>query len=226
MLEGTTDLGSEGLLALADALRTPLLQLRVNSELVQNPDDIRVITDYALRDIDALITSLRARRDAQLELIPVSLGAVLAEVARSTTDYVRLAGRHVVVDDHSRHQLVLGEPSVLVASLELATRSMSDVPTDNPDATLILRADTRNGYPRVGVYRNDVDLCSADVHLAQKLFGGASVNAGLFHQLGALRLRVANALLQPMSAVMRSTKSAGYHGLAVRLLPSTQAGLL
>ena len=88
-----------------------------------------------------------------------------------------------------------------------------------------MRADTRHGYPRLGVYRNDIDLTAHDVALAKKLIGGARVNAGLFQQLGALRMVIVGRLLEPMGLTLRSAKSSGNKGLALQLLPSTQVGL-
>ena len=52
MLEGINEV-----IALADALRTPLLRLHLNSQSVQDPKVLQTVTEHALRDIDAFITT-------------------------------------------------------------------------------------------------------------------------------------------------------------------------
>lgn len=220
MLEGATEI-----LALADALRTPLLRLHLNSQSVQDVDSARVITEHALRDIDAFITSYTEASQAQVSLVPLSLGSILIDTQEKLKPYARLAGTSLFVDDHSSHQLVLGNTNLLRLGLELITKTICDLVSDTPDPTVILRADTRHGYPRLGVYREDIELSAHDVALAKKLIGGASVNAGLFQQLGALRVIIAGRLLDPIGLTLRSAKANGSRGLALQLQPSTQASL-
>jgi hypothetical protein len=220
MLEGATEI-----LALADALRTPLLRLHLNSQSVQDADSARIISEHALRDIDAFITSYTEASLAQVSLEPLSLGSILVDTQERLKPYARLTGTSLLVDDHSSHQLVLGNAGLLRVGLELITKTICDFASDTPEPAVLMRADTRNGYPRLGVYREDIDLSASDVALAKKLIGGADVNAGLFHQLGALRVIIAGRLLEPLGLTLRSAKADGNRGLALQLRPSTQASL-
>lgn len=225
MFEGTTDLNKDALLALADALRTPLLRLHANSHGVQDAGQIQTITEHALRDIDAFMTTMGTLSSIQLTLETMSLGALMNDTAQRIRSYASLSGVTIELDDHSQHQPVLGNVGVLGAGLELVVKTMCDFPVDTPQPTVILRADTRHGYPRLGVYRNDIDLTAEDLALARKLIGGSRVNAGLFQQLGALRIIIASKLLEPLALTLRSAKANGNKGLALQLSPSSQVGL-
>jgi hypothetical protein len=225
MLEGNSDQRDLEILSLADALRTPLLQLHVNSQSVQDPAMLQVITEHALRDIEAFMTTYSRSKDAQLQIVPVTLGAIMHDVSERVKPYVKLAGLEVMVDDHTKHQPVLGDSRTLTLGLELVAKTMCDFTSDMRDPRIIMRADTRHGYPRLGVYREDIELTAEDVRLARKLIGGANVNAGMFKQLAALRMVIAGRLLEPLGLSLRSAKSAGTHGLALQLLPSSQIGL-
>ena len=225
MLEGNNDQRDLEILSLADALRTPLLQLHVNSQGVQDPAALRIITEHALRDIEAFITTYTQAKRSQVQISPIAMGAIMHDASERMKPYAKLAGVDVVVDDHSKHQPVLGDARTLGLGLELVAKTMCDFASDHPGPVVTMRADTRHGYPRLGVYRQDVDLTASDVALARKLIGGARVNAGMFHQLAALRMVIAGRLLEPLGLTLRSAKSAGKHGLALQLLPSSQIGL-
>jgi hypothetical protein len=220
MLEGINEV-----IALADALRTPLLRLHLNSQSVQDPKVLQTVTEHALRDIDAFITTYSEAKSAQLQIEPISLGSILLDTSQRLSSYAKVADIALVVDDHSKHQLVLGNAKLLSTGLEMITKTLCDFVSDFPEPVVTMRADTRHGYPRLGVYRNDIELTAHDVQLAKKLIGGARVNAGLFQQLGALRMVIAGRLLEPLGLTLRSAKSAGNRGLALQLVPSSQVGL-
>lgn len=225
MSEGSNDQRIAEILSLADALRTPLLQLHLNSQGVQDPAVLQVITEHALRDIEAFITTYTRAEVSQLQIEPVALGAVMRDASEKVKPYAKLMGVGIEMDDHSKHQLVLGDANTLGVGLELVAKTMCDFTSDYPEQVVVLRADTRHGYPRLGVYRDDIDLSAEDVTLARKLIGGAQVNAGSFQQLAALRMVIAEKLLMPLGLHLRSARSAGKHGLALQLLPSSQIGL-
>lgn len=220
MLEGYKEV-----LALADALRTPLLRLHLNSQSVQDPKVLQTIIDHALRDIDAFMTTYSEARASQIQIEPIALGSILTDTSRRLSPYARLAGTELIAEDRTKHQLVLGNSKLLSTGLEMITKTLCDFTSDSPQSHVIMRADTRHGYPRLGVYRSDIDLSARDVALARKLVGGAKVNAGMFQQLGALRMVIAGRLLEPLGLRLRSAKSAGNRGLALQLAPSTQVGL-
>ena len=101
MLEGNNEV-----LALADALRTPLLRLHLNSQSVQDPKLLQTITEHALRDIDAFMTTYSEASKAQLQIEPISLGSILLDTSQKLSSYAKVTDTTLVVDDHSRHQLV------------------------------------------------------------------------------------------------------------------------
>jgi len=224
MLEENSLHSTDTLLALADALRTPLMRLSLNSHYSHDVEQIQIITSHALRDIDAFMTAVESSK-TQLTLETMSLGALMGDAVERVRPYARMSGVTLCIDDHSQHQPVLGNATTLGMGLELVMKTMCDFPVDAEESSVIVRADTRHGYPRLGVYRSDIDLSASDLALARKLIGGVKVNVGLFQQLGALRVVVASKLLEPFSLTLRAAKSDGKHGLALQLAPSSQVGL-
>jgi hypothetical protein len=217
--------GASEILALADALRVPLLRLHAASQTTSSPHQSRIVTEHALRDIDAFMAMYVQHRDAQVPLAPMSLGVLLRDTQTSLGQYASLTATELVVDDHASHQLVLGDVRTLRIGLELVVKTLCDFASDAPHPQVVIRADTRHGYPRLGAYRRDIDINARDVALARKLIGGAQINAGVFHQLGALRIAVATKLLEPIGLTLRSAKSSGQRGLALQLQPSDQVSL-
>lgn len=224
MLEESSLHTTDTLLALADALRTPLLRLNINTQNAHDVEQIQIITSHALRDIDAFMTAVESS-NTQLNLETMSLGALMGDVVERVRPYARMSGVTLGIDDHSQHQPVLGNASTFGIGLELVMKTMCDFPVDTEESLVVVRADTRHGYPRLGVYRSDIDLTAEDLALARKLIGGVRVNVGLFQQLGALRVVIASKLLEPFSLTLRAAKSDGKHGLALQLAPSSQVGL-
>jgi hypothetical protein len=225
MNEGEFQATRESVLALAEALQLPLLRLKLSSEKVGQESDIAIIAEHALRDIDAFITTVHDAYGQQLAMSTVSLGAVLHDVAAIVEPYARLNDVGVVIDDHAGHQPVVADARLLRLGYELVGKALCDLPCDAPNKQLILRADTRHGYPRLGAYHSDTHISAYDMTLVRKLFGSSRINAGQFHQAGALRIMVARRLLGSLGLRVRSAKSDGKFGVAMQLLPSIQLGM-
>lgn len=217
--------GQHDIIALAEALRLPLLQLCVNSQGVQDPYQIQTISTAALRDIDAFITTFTEVSQTKLQLEPLYMGAILVDVAETLKPYANVHNANFVIDDHSKHQPIMGDSRILRSAYELIAKTLCDFGGSKQNPEVFLRADTRHGYPRLGVYRSDIALDAHDVQLAQKLLGGAVINSGAFHQLGALRIEIARKLLGFIGVRLRSARSAGREGIAMQLSPSVQGQL-
>ncbi len=154
----------------------------------------------------------------------ISLGSVMRDVQAKLSGYSKISGVAIELDDRSAHQPVLAEPGRLTMGLELAAKIICDIPSDE-QSPVIMRADTRHGYPRIGVYREDIELNAKDLRLARNLLGKSRVNAGQIDQLGALRLVVASRLLETISLKLRRVQSNKINGLGLQLDPSSQLGL-
>ena len=225
MLEGPERMSVDSILALADGLKTPLLRLHMESGSSIDPQIIQTITEHALRDIDAFIAAASSFSQIQLNLETVALGSIMKDVSERIRPYARISRAHLVIDDHSSHQPVYASSAVVSLGLEMIAKTMCDLSGNQDNPSVVFRADTRHGYPRLGVYRSDIEVTAQDVRLAQLLLGGAKVNAGLFQQLGALRIAIASQLLSSISLNLRSAKSNGSYGLGLQLVPSTQMGM-
>ncbi len=222
MLE-QTEWGRDTLLALADALKMPLIQLRAGAH---SDKDVDTIIAHALDDIDSFLLSVRMQAEAQASMFETaSLGAVMEDAAQHTLHYARMRDIELRVDDRAKHQPVYGHVGTLKKSLELIIKTLCDVPMSGTETILTLRADTRHGYPRLGAYRPDIDFSSIDIHQAHEMLGKTSGPSGNLTQLGALRVAIAARLLGVVDVKLRSAKSAGQRGIAFALLPSSQLGL-
>lgn len=219
-----TEWGRDTLVALADALKTPLIQLRAGA---LGQKDIDTVIAHALEDIDSFLLTIRTHAEAQLNIFETTaLGAVMEDAAQHTAAYARMRDITLVVEDRAKHQPVYGHVGTLKKSMELIVKTLCDVPAASRGAVLTLRADTRHGYPRLGAYRSDIEFGAVDVMRARTMLGKTSGPSGNLTQLGALRVAIASRLLEAVDVKLRSAKSQGGRGIAFALLPSNQLNLL
>ena len=234
------DWGRDTLVALASALKTPLIQLRGG---VTDQKDIDTIVSHALDDIDSFLYAVQSRAEAQASMFETtSLGSIMEDAVQNTAVYARMRDIELRVEDHAKHQPVYGHVGTLKKSLELIIKTLCDVPHNTsyfprPDLSksemlnnnglrLTLRADTRHGYPRLGAYRPDIEFGALDIHRAHAILGKTQGPSGNLTQLGALRVAIASKLLSVVDVKLRSAKANGERGIAFALLPSNQLGLL
>jgi len=215
--------GKDILITLAEALRTPVLQMKLGLENGLTQDQLEVICEHALRDLDSFITIVNLpAQQRQLALEPVALGSILKDSVERVRNYARMRGTSLQLDDHAKHQLVLANSDTARLGMELLLRAFCDVPGS---ADVQARADTRHGYPRLGVYRSDMDFRAADLNQLKKLLGKSSVSLGSLQQLVSLRIVMASQLFSVTGMNLRSAKSDGRWGVAVSMSPSDQLGM-
>jgi hypothetical protein len=218
--------GVESLLALSEALKVPLVQARSSNALLTSPNhEVSTIIEHALKDIDAFMTATEQRMGQQVSLETIALGSLLEDAMQHTAGYARMRDLSIEIDDRAKHQPVRGHVKTLMSSLELMIKTVADMPSDTAGGTIILRADTRHGYPRLGVYRSAIDVQAVDISSAVRLYAKVKGPVGTMSQLSAMRLAVASRLLASIDIKLRSAISAGTRGIACTLLPSNQLGL-
>ena len=217
------DWGRDTLVALASALKTPLIQLRGG---IADQKDIDTIVSHALDDIDSFLVAVQSRAEAQASMFETtSLGSIMEDAVQNTLVYARMRDIELRVEDHAKHQPIFGHVGTLKKSLELIIKTLCDVPLAAQESVLTLRADTRHGYPRLGAYRPDIEFGAIDIHRAHAILGKTNGPSGNLTQLGALRVAIASKLLSVVDVKLRSAKANGERGIAFALLPSNQLGL-
>jgi hypothetical protein len=218
--------GIQEVIALCDAIKTPLLQARAqNLEDNVEAKSLETILTHSLQDIDAFIAAVVARDTNTMTLQTVSLGSILEDVAQRTSRYTSMRNIRVFIDDHAKHQPVIGHAETMLQSTALMVRTVADMAHDDIGEEIILRADTRHGYPRLGVYRAGIDCTAADIKRAISLFSQLRGPLGPLTQLGALRVAVAAQLLASINVPLRSGIARGKRGIVCTFVPSKQLGL-
>lgn len=123
------------LAALSDDLTLPLLQIKTTLELIeqenfseqsvrQRSNSMALSTEIGLQMIEAYRLALNIRDDAELLHEPVSIGAVLNDVAHELTPYAKEYMTELSVDVQGKFSPVLAHKAGLVAALECLGTSL------------------------------------------------------------------------------------------------------
>ncbi|MBA3757618.1 HAMP domain-containing histidine kinase [Candidatus Saccharibacteria bacterium] len=123
------------LAALSDDLALPLLQIKTSLELVQHEDfakatllrqakTMALSTEAGLQLIEAYRLALHVNENVELSLEPVSVGAVLQDVAHELTPYAKQYDTDLEVDVQGKLSPVLAHQASLFAALQCLSASM------------------------------------------------------------------------------------------------------
>lgn len=123
------------LAALSDDLALPLLQIKTSIELVQLEDFTKtsvqrqaeamtLSAEAGLQLIEAYRLALHVNENVELSLEPVSVGAVLQDVAHELTPYAKQYDTDLEVDVQGKLTPVLAHQASLFAALQCLSASM------------------------------------------------------------------------------------------------------
>lgn len=123
------------LAALSDDLALPLLQIKTSLELVQLEDftkssmlrqaqSMTLSAEAGLQLIEAYRLALHVNENVELSLEPVSVGAVLQDVAHELSPYARQYDTDLEVDVQGKLTPVLAHQASLFAALQCLSASM------------------------------------------------------------------------------------------------------
>lgn len=211
------------LLALAEQLKLPLLQIARRAELAKDAETITT-ADMALNLIDSYILSVTPTAQAELQLEPLSAAAVLQDVAHNLGQYAKQYDCQLELNISGRYSPIMANRQSLIAAYTLLGYSFIEAESSqvNRPGQVILAAHKSAKGLVTGVFSRQSLTTSDMLRRAKALYGtarqplttlSASAGAGIF---------VADSLLQSMATVLHPAHHHKLNGLAATLLPSQQ----
>lgn len=234
----TTTYHERLMMALAEQLKTPLVQIGQLSELLGDDmiasrqhkpttDAIRVLTTQALRAIDAFML---AEKQTSLRLEPVSVGAVLYDVAHDLHALAKEYDMTIEIDSPSRSVPVMADRRTLHALLSLlggVIIQSPDAPTELPDKRrLILGSHSSKDGVVVGAFGSHNQSTPAGLTAVRALYGRASQGSGESGLQGMASMMLADTLSAQLQSVLKAYKHGRLQGMGMVLTPSRQLALL
>jgi K+-sensing histidine kinase KdpD len=224
------------LVALSDDLALPLLQIRSGLEILEQSNyskpavraQARLMTmsaDSGLQLAEAYRLVLQLDRLADLPLEPVSIGAVLDNVAHELAPYAWEYSTVLEVNVQGRLTPILAHPPSLAAALQVLSSSLIRAQasqTRRKQYRLILGAHKSGGEISAGVYSDIAGLSDKTLRAARSLVGRARQPMAALPAGSASGVLIADVLCAAMWQPLRAAAHGGMHGLAVTVPASKQ----
>lgn len=222
---------SERLLrALADHLKTPLLQIARQAELKVSTnltlESISSIAEMSLRFIDGFLLNAEHRKQTSLNLEPVSVSAVLYDTAQALEPLARQYECELEVQLSGKYGPVIADEKSLRAAFTLLGYSLLAGRAHQAPHRLILAAHRSNQGLVAGLFDNQPGLSTDMFKRGKALYGharqampavGAGAAAGIF---------IADSLLKNMESPLHLARHSMMNGLAATLVQSKQLQLV
>ncbi len=213
------------LIALAEQLKTPLVQIAQLSELaaVDSSASISIITKQALRAVDAF---LLAEAQTVLELEPVSVGAVLYDVAHELSPLAREYGVELEIDARGRTVPIMAHQGNLqtLVSLLGSTLIQSVGDTSSEPQRVVLGCHTTKGGIVVGAFGSANETAGASLGVARKLYGRASQTSA--DTTATASVMLADKLAVQLQSVLKVYRHSSLQGMGALFAHSKQLRLL
>ncbi len=215
--------------ALAEQLKTPLLQIARLSELSPTHDMARisVISEHALRLVDAY-TQTQVQAQTKLLLEPLTSSSVLYDVANALQPFAKQYDYTIETDLRGKNVPVMAHRASLRLMLTLLGASI--IEADNAAGSghryLILGTHRSAKGTIVGVFSNQVSLSQKALQLTRQLHGKAAQSVPSLGQAGGAGLAIADRLSEQLAAPLRAYRHQSLYGIGSLLLPSRQLQLV
>ena len=222
------------LMALAEYLKLPLLQIARRAELAAMGDEtpghlasISLTAETALRLLDNYLLSSRLARAAELQLEPVSVTNILTETAHELAKFSSEFDCQIQVHTTGRYEPVLAHQAGLRAALSslgyvFLEAQSAQAQLGGKSNVLVLGAHRGKTGIVAGMFA-DIDGLSASMYQrAHQLYGQTRLSMTELTIDSGAGVFVADALLHTMSARLRVARHHTMSGLAATLAPSRQ----
>lgn len=218
------------MLALAEQLKTPLVRIAQLSEAERNEHDeaamITALSRQALQSIDTLIF---AQQQMMFELEPVSIGAVLYDVAHDLSVATRGQNVQVTIDQRGRDMPVMAHAAGLRAALRMTSDVILQLQDSNEQEQprhIVLGHHRASEGLVVGSFGASTLLTSSSLTTARTLYGRAAQAAPMIGLAGGASLAIADKLAAQLQSVLAVYRHNSVRGLGLRLLLSKQLRLV
>ncbi len=220
------------LVALAEQLKLPLLQIARSAELAQLEGAEQLstgtlqIAQSALQLIDSFLLGT-ATEQGSLALEPVSLSALVTDTAHELSPFAKQYGCDIRVSLGGRYGPVMAHRKSLQAALSTLAYSFIGATDDENlgKADIVLGVHKSSHGMVAGVFAKDSGLSSDLFKRAKALYGTAIQPLSRTNSTSSAGVFIADSLLQNMAATLRVAHHKKMTGLATTLLPSQQMRL-
>ncbi len=224
--------------AVVEQMKLPLIQMarqaelgRLNGSLLSSLDNIELAADSALRLLDSYLLSARlAEQSHVIELEPVSVSAVLNDIAHQLARIAKEEQCELQLHLSGRYEPVVAHRAALEAALISLGYSMIEARAAQPesDSKRIIKLAAHRGKSGIvaGIYTDTETLSGEVFRRGQQLYGNSRQSLPEFIAGSGAGVFVANALFESMSAKLRVAHHQSFSGLAATLLSSQQLSLI
>lgn len=213
------------LVALAEELKLPLLQIARESEL-QGSQNIQRASEMALKLIDSYVLGLQSAEQQAFRLEPITLSSVLYDTAEVLRPFAIQNGYEIAIDIDGKFGPVMGDRQVLQHAFTILGYELMNGAPEGHKPVLTLATHKHKSQIVAGVFTNSLDLTTDAFRRARALVGtgrqllpvGSAANgAGIF---------IADMLIKNLSSSFKIARHNKQVGLAATLLPSQQLALV
>jgi hypothetical protein len=215
------------LLALAEQLKLPLVQIAHQSGLIRSADatEIQHTAQSALRVIDTFVLAI-TRDQTTLRLEPLSLSAVLQDTAQLLYSHAKRYDCELIVDVRGRNTPVMADAARVRAAFLALGHTFIESQQGSRNSQLILGTHkTKNGQV-AGVYSPSSLVTAKSYRGAKNLFGTSTQPFAALGSLGGSGIFIADTLLQSFQTELITSSHRRVRGLAAVFLPSSQLSLV
>jgi hypothetical protein len=236
--QSVSALSDQLLLAVAEQLKLPLLQIARNAELATGNRDltgeslasIQTTADMAIRLLDSYLFGARLALEAdfRLSIEPVSVSSVLYDTERQLAAMAKLYGVELQIDVAGQFAPVLANRQGLQSALtSLGYALIEALPSLNAKKLTLKLAVHNSRYGVVaGVYSDVEQLTVEALRQGRKLHGHIRQPLATLSPSSGAGVFVADTILQAMDTQLRPTRHHNLHGLGAVLQSTPQLQLV
>ncbi len=222
------------LLALAEQLKVPLLQIARRAELLQTARNsksqltaIELTADNALRLIDNYILSTRLKAEHKVALEPISVSSILHDTAQALSKLADDYHCRVELHMSGRYEPVMAHREGLQAALVSIGHDMIEAELQQSKRPVVMLAAHRGKKGIVaGIFGQSEGLTADMFRRSRNLYGHTRQPLNTVSAHPATGIFVADSLLRSMATRLRVAHHHKLSGLAATLLPSEQLTLI
>ncbi len=220
----------------AESLRQPLYQMARTAELSLTTGKTDALPDLLLastsleRLVDSFVLGLDAANPENvIELTPVSLSAVLSDVAHLLQPQANALSCDIELRIAGKYGPVLAHPEGLQAAMiglgQALLEARSQQPATKRRVVTLAAHRTRNGIS-AGMFSDIQGLTAASLRRGQQLAGTAKQPLNQLMSSGGAGVFIAGSLLDNMTSGLRAARYQKMSGLAATFTPSQQLTLV
>lgn len=238
MTQAEPALSNQLLLAVAEQLKLPLLQIARSAELVSLSRDttdsslasIQTTADMAMQLLDSYLFGARLALEGEYSssIEPVSVSSVLYDTGQQLSAMAKLYGVELQLNIEGKFAPVLTNRQGLQSALtSLGYALIEALPSQNTKKLTLSLAAHNSRYGVVaGIYTDVEQLTTDALRQGRKLHGHIRQPLATLSPSSGAGVFVADAILQAMDSQLRPTRHRNLHGLGTVLRPTPQLQLV